>query len=101
MKQQIFNKFKTYSFWISVGGAVALVIQSLARAYGFSFDEEIVNDLITSICGVLVVLGIIGAPNGTGNSKIDLLIDSSDNDVTEKAETSKDDEKNDSDKSKK
>ena len=92
MKKDITNKFKTYSFWISVGGAIGLVIQSFARAYGFAFDELVVNDVITSICGVLVVFGVISAPNGTGNAKIDALLDSSGDDTSDSSETSDDSE---------
>ena len=88
MKKNIINKFKTYSFWISVGGVVGLVIQSFARAYGFAFDELVVNDIITSICGVLVVSGVISAPNGKGNAKIDSLLDGSDDDISDRSDNS-------------
>jgi len=94
MKKNITNKFKTYSFWISVGGAIGLVIQSFARAYGFAFDELVLNDIITSMFGVLVVFGVISAPNGTGNAKIDFLLNSKYEDVSEVSENSDDSEDN-------
>ncbi len=74
MKQQISNKLKSYSFWISVGGAIGLVIQSFARAYGFAFDEAIINDIVTSICGLLVVFGVISAPTIPSDVRVDSII---------------------------
>jgi len=53
------NKFRSYSFWMSVCAAVVLVINNLAKAFGFCFDNEIFTQIIDSICGVLVVLGIL------------------------------------------
>lgn len=53
------NKFKTYSFWMSVCAAVVLVINNLAKAFGFSFDNEVFTQIIDSVCGVLVVFGVL------------------------------------------
>ena len=53
------KKYKDYSFWMSVSAAVVLVINNLAKAFGFKFDNEIFTQIVDSVCGVLVVLGIL------------------------------------------
>lgn len=61
-------KRKTTGFWISLGGAVVLIIQAIGNFCGFKIDSELVNQLITSVCGFLVVVGIL-VP---GDYKVDL-----------------------------
>lgn len=56
------NKFKSYSFWMSVCAAVVLVINNLAKTFGFSFDNQNFTTIVDSVCGVLVVLGILTMP---------------------------------------
>lgn len=56
------SKFKSYSFWMSLTGAVILMINTLGESFGFSVNETAVNAIVNSVCGVLVVLGIIIMP---------------------------------------
>jgi len=53
------NKFKSYSFWMSVCASVVLVINNLAKAFGFNFQSDVFTATVDSVCGVLVVLGIL------------------------------------------
>ena len=53
------NKFRTYSFWMSVCAAVVLIINNVAKVAGFSFDNETFMAIIDGICGVLVVFGVL------------------------------------------
>lgn len=53
------SKFKTYSFWMSVCAAVVLLLNNLGNAFGFSFDNEVFTAIVDSVCGVLVVFGIL------------------------------------------
>ena len=65
------NKFKSYSFWLSVAGAVVLVINTFGEILGFSIDGEIATKIVDSVCGVLVLFGIITMPkNNTDNTDI-------------------------------
>ena len=57
--KQMKNKFKSYSFWMSVCASVVLVLNNFGRAFGFSFDNEIFTSIVDSICGVLIVFGIL------------------------------------------
>lgn len=56
------DRIKTYNFWVSLSSAVFLMIKLLGEQIGFRVDESIFNDLITSLCGILVILGIIVPP---------------------------------------
>ena len=53
------NKFRSYSFWISVAGAVGIVFNNIGKYFGFSFDSQILTNIVDSVCGVLILFGII------------------------------------------
>lgn len=61
------SKIKSYNFWVSLGSAVLLLLNLLGRQFNFSIDECLYNDILTAICGILVILGIITMPAGTTN----------------------------------
>ena len=85
------NKFKSYSFWMSVTGAVILVLNNLGKAFGFAVDSEIITQIVDSICGVLILFGIITmTKSGKEESKQD---DVTAQDEEKQDETSQDDEK--------
>ena len=56
------EKIKKYSFWTGLCGAFVIVSNVIAKNFGFTIDNKIVEDVIMSICGVLVALGIVSAP---------------------------------------
>ena len=84
------NKFKTTGFWLSLGGAVVLFLQTVCELFGFTFNSQIVSSLISSVCGVLVVVGVL-IPAKVDELKIDLpglnLNTNNDNKSGETAET--------------
>ena len=57
------KKFKQYSFWTSLSGAIILFVEVLGRIFNFIPNNALINDLIMSIAGILVVLGIVSSPN--------------------------------------
>lgn len=57
------DKIKSYSFWVSLASAVILILKVLGSRFGFTIDESMVSDLFTSLCSILVLLGIIIVPN--------------------------------------
>lgn len=71
------NKLKTTGFWISLTGAVILVLQVIGGAFGFEINSELINNLVSSICGVLVIVGVL-IPSKQENNKINFPTDSSD-----------------------
>lgn len=96
MKQQTTNKLKSYSFWVSLSGALIIVAQSIGKAFGFEFDEAVVNNIITSICGALVVLGVISSPTipkiSLGTEDIERILNLSADEKKEETEEREDDE---------
>ena len=56
------KKYKTYGFWIALSGAGVVFINALGKCFGFSVEEQVVSDIIMSMAGILVVLGIVVMP---------------------------------------
>lgn len=53
------NRFRSTGFWLSLTGAILLVVQQLGIAFGFNVNSELVNGIVSSVCGGLVMLGIL------------------------------------------
>ncbi len=53
------EKFKSYSFWMSVTAGVILVINNLGKVFGFAVKSETVTQIVDSICGVLILFGVL------------------------------------------
>lgn len=56
------DRIKTYNFWVSLSSAIFLIIKLLGQQFNFNVDESLFSDIITSLCGILVILGIIAPP---------------------------------------
>lgn len=56
------NRFKSYSFWTALAGAVVIFLNALGDLFGFSVDNDLVKGLIMAFAGILVVLGIVTMP---------------------------------------
>lgn len=56
------EKIKSYSFWVSLGSAIILILKVLGSRFGFKVDETMISDLFTALCSILVILGIIVIP---------------------------------------
>ena len=61
------EKLKSYKFWISLFGAVVVLLRALGKAFEFELNEGVINDLMMSFLGVLVVLGIVEKPKNIDN----------------------------------
>lgn len=70
------DRIKTYNFWVSIASAIFLIINLIGKRFNFTIDESAYNDMFTTFCSVLVLLGIIVPPNGSNGqiSKDDLSI---------------------------
>ncbi|HAJ77698.1 MAG TPA: hypothetical protein DCO89_01340 [Clostridiales bacterium] len=53
------DKFKSYSFWMSATAAVILVINNIGKILNFEVDSKIITQIVDSICGVLILFGVI------------------------------------------
>lgn len=71
------QKLKNYSFWVGLSASIMLVVKFVAENFGFKIDENLINNIINSILGILTILGVINSPtksnstNGVSNEKLD------------------------------
>lgn len=56
------NKFKNYSFWVALSGAVIIFVEAIGKLCGFTTDSDVINNVIMGFAGVLVVLGVVTSP---------------------------------------
>ena len=57
--KKILGRFKKFSFWVAFAGVVVIFVKNLADLIGYDVDTTEIENLIMSICGVLVVLGLV------------------------------------------
>ena len=57
--KNFFKKFRSYSFWVSLSSAVIILLNAFGKVFGFSIQNQVVEDCIMAIAGILVVLGIV------------------------------------------
>lgn len=57
--KKFFNKMKNYSFWVSFSGALIILLNAIGKAFGFSFNNQVIEEIILAFAGVLVVFGIV------------------------------------------
>lgn len=69
--KNFFKKFRSYSFWISLAGAVVLLVNCFGRAFGFKIENKVVEDCIMGIAGALVMLGIVTMDTGESDKSDD------------------------------
>ena len=58
-------KVKSYSFWVSLASAIILILKLVGQKFGFTVDEGLISDLFTSLCAILVIMGIIVVPSAS------------------------------------
>ena len=63
------NKFKSYSFWTALAGAIVVLVQAIGKMAGFIPNSEMITDIVMAVAGVLVVLGVVSAPTPINKSK--------------------------------
>ena len=67
------EKIKSYSYWVSLASAIVLILKVIGAKFGFNIDATLASDIITSVCSVLVITGIIVTPTSKANSDLELL----------------------------
>ncbi len=97
--KNFFKKFRSYSFWVSLSGAVIILLNALSRLFGFEIENQVVEDVIMSVAGVFVVLGIVVYDKNSNSSENDdeenLNFENTDEIADENNEESQKDEKSD------
>ncbi len=56
------KRIKKYSFWTGLTASLVVLMNVISKAFGFSIDNKLVEDIVMSICGVLMALGIVCRP---------------------------------------
>ncbi len=57
--KNFFNRFRSYNFWISFSGVLIIALNAFGKVFGFTIENQAVEECILSFAGVLVVLGIV------------------------------------------
>ena len=97
--KKLFERMKSYSFWVSFSGALIIFINCLGRIFNFQIENEIVEDVIMSIAGLLVVLGFVTKETKANKDNLeDIEEESSEGVVSEDEQKDKEDEKKNQDK---
>ena len=97
--KKLFERMKSYSFWVSFSGALIIFINCLGRIFNFQIENKIVEDVIMSIAGLLVVLGFVTKETKDNKDNLeDIEEESSEGVVSEDEQKDKEDEKKNQDK---
>ena len=67
------NKFKTTGFWISLSGAIMLVVQTVLGAFNITFNSEIISNIVSAMCSALVFVGVL-IPTQVDSLKIEFPV---------------------------
>ncbi len=57
------DKIKSYGFWVSLSGAIVVLVDTICKAIGVASYGNLVSNIIMGIAGVLVVFGIVSMPS--------------------------------------
>lgn len=63
------NKLKTTSFWLGLSGALVVLISAISRLFGVNISSAIVEDIILSICSILICLGFVNKKTDSGKEE--------------------------------
>lgn len=57
--KKFFKRMGDYNFWVSLSAGVVILLNAFGNAFGFSIKNQIVEDCIMAVAGMLVVFGIV------------------------------------------
>lgn len=69
------KRIKTTSFWLGLSGAVVIFVSAIASIFGIKIQSEVIEDIIMSVCSVLICFGFVNKKTEDGEtlSKEELL----------------------------
>jgi len=56
---KLFEKMKHYNFWVALSMAFLLLLNTVARAFNIEIDNDLYNDIVMAVLGVVTVLGFV------------------------------------------
>ena len=106
--KNLLEKMKSYSFWISLTGALIIFINCLGNIFGFKIENAVIENVIMSFAGILVVFGVVTKDNKNENEEEnieeeetfeeeEIVENKEDETLNEKTETKSDDTETKSD----
>ena len=57
--KKLLERMKSYSFWVSLTGALIIFLNCLGNIFGFKIENAVVENVIMSFAGILVVFGLV------------------------------------------
>ena len=107
--KNLLKKMKSYSFWISLTGALIIFINCLGNIFGFKIENAVIENVIMSFAGILVVFGVVTKDNNNENEEKnieeeetfeeeEIVENKEDETLSEETETKSDDTESDEEK---
>lgn len=107
--KNLLKKMKSYSFWISLTGALIIFINCLGNIFGFKIENTVIENVIMSFAGILVVFGVVTKDNKNENEEEnieeeetfeeeEIVENKEDETLSEETETKSDDTESDEEK---
>ena len=62
------SKLKSPKVWMGIISASVLLVTSIGEIFGFSIDVPAVNEAVSVICTVLVILGVLSNPDSAAET---------------------------------
>ncbi len=61
--KKFFKKMGDYNFWVSLSAGLIILFNAFGNAFGFSIKNQIVEDCVMAVAGMLMVFGIVNMKN--------------------------------------
>ena len=59
------QKIQKYSFWTGLSASMVMLIGSISKLFGLQINNQLIGDIIMSVCSVLVAFGVVCMPKET------------------------------------
>ncbi len=56
------ERIKKYSFWTGLSAALVVLANVISKSFGFSINNQTIEDIVMAVCGVLMALGVVCIP---------------------------------------
>ncbi len=67
--KKFFKRMGDYNFWVSLSAGLIILLNAFGNAFGFSIKNQIVEDCIMAVAGMLVVFGIVNMKDDDGGNQ--------------------------------
>lgn len=61
--KKFFKRMGDYNFWVSLSAGLIILLNAFGNAFGFSIKNQIIEDCVMAVAGMLVVFGIVNMKN--------------------------------------